>query len=225
MGVPRLGPTLAAAGCTALLAACSPLPGEPAAANQPAAVVGDLAALLSTAEKLTYSAEYQLTGGAEAHIAQAQQPRRMALRFPGGMLTLTPAGLTDCTTRARRTACTRRAPARSTGLAGDVDQFADSRPRGIVPPETVVRLLTAAAADPDAVTRQYDTTIAGQHAGCVQVTRPAGAFDACVTTDGILGSFTGRVGGIEVDASLTRYRDIVDADAFDLPPGATVSRR
>lgn len=216
-----LAPLLLLGGCA--LSGCTPLPGEPAAANQPATVVSDLATLLSGAAKLTYSADYQLAGGANARIAQAQQPRRMVLTFPGGQLTMTPETITDCATRSSRTACTRTA--RSGTAVDGADPLATVHPRGIVPPETVVRLLTAAAIDPDAVTEQYDTTIAGQHAACVKVAQNTGDFATCVTTDGILGSFAGRVDGTEVDASLTRYRDTVDLAAFDLPRGATVVAR
>ena len=226
MRVPRLGGALFAPVLLLLagVAGCTPLPGEPAAANQPADVVSDLATLLTGAAKLTYSADYQVAGGAAASIAQAQGPRRMVLRFPGGLLLLTPQGITDCTTKARRTACTRRAGSPSTTVDG-ADPLAGVRLRGMVPPETVVRLLTAAATDPDALTEQSDTTIAGEHAGCVKVAQPAGEFAACVTTDGILGSFTGRVNGAGVDATLTRLRGTVDRAAFDLPRGATVVTR
>ena len=98
-----------------------------------------------------------------------------------------------------------------------------------MPPALVISLLTAAGLDADAVIEQKDTTIAGEHATCVSVeavdNAPASAFNACVTTAGVLGSFSGTVNGSEVDMTMTRYGDTVAPYAFSLPAGATVVDR
>jgi hypothetical protein len=52
---------------------------------------------------------------------------------------------------------------------------------------------------------------------------PASSFDACITTAGVLGSFTGVVNGSPVELALTRFTDTVTDDAFDLPVGARVA--
>jgi hypothetical protein len=49
---------------------------------------------------------------------------------------------------------------------------------------------------------------------------PAGAFSTCITSDGIVGSFTGTLNGTAVDVALTNYNDQVTGDAFDPPPAA-----
>ena len=41
-----------------------------------------------------------------------------------------------------------------------------------------------------------------------------------MTTDGLLGSFTGTVGTANVDIALDHYLLTVTSDAFALPPGA-----
>ena len=87
-------------------------------------------------------------------------------------------------------------------------------------------LLTATALDSGALVTTRDTTVAGENATCVRVSgaqrAAASEFEVCVTTDGLLGSFTGQVSGSQIDASLDRYDPDVAADAFDLPAGARV---
>ena len=46
------------------------------------------------------------------------------------------------------------------------------------------------------------------------------AFSACVTSDGLLGKFTGEVGGQHLDLELIRYLLSTDPTAFDEPRGA-----
>ena len=94
----------------------------------------------------------------------------------------------------------------------------------------VIGLLTSAALDPAAAITQTDSTIAGRHATCVEV-RPGSTeegtapFQTCVTSDGVLGSFTGTVEGTRVDLALTRYRDSVESSVFELPADAKVVDR
>ena len=187
-------------------------------------LVNDLAARLDRALELTYSADYQLPGGQTATIAQAQDPARSAYTWPGGKLTVTPEATTRCETPASRATCTLEAPP-APNAKPTVAMFAEAKQRGLITPPIVVGLLTAAALDPNAVINQSDTTLAGHHATCVDVDQSAGDFTACVTTEGVLGSFTGKVDGRQVELALSRYRDTVDATAFDLPPGAGVVDR
>jgi hypothetical protein len=185
-------------------------------------LVNELSARLSAAEQLTYSADYRLSGGRSASIARSQNPARAAYTYPGGKLIVT----ADATTECRGTAC-RRTPPPSPSANPTASLFTDPGAQGLVPPTVVVGLLTAAALDADAVIDQEDTTVAGQHATCVDVraveNAAASSFNACITTAGVLGSFTGVVDGSPVELALTRYSDTVAADAFDLPKGARVS--
>ena len=70
---------------------------------------------------------------------------------------------------------------------------------------------------------------AGRHATCVRVENvdntPASRFDACITTEGVLGSFAGTLSGRPVDVALTRYRETVDGAAFAPPPAARLIDR
>ncbi|MFC6019481.1 hypothetical protein ACFP2T_25140 [Plantactinospora solaniradicis] len=191
-------------------------------------LVNDLAARLDRSNELTYSADYQLPGGKSASISQSQDPLRAAYAYPGGMLTVTSDATTACDTTGKKPTCTVTAPP-ATNTKPAIAVFTDMNKRGLVTPPVVIGLLTAAAIDPDAVIRQHDTTVAGRHATCVEVEQlsdaPTARFDACIISEGALGSFTGVLDGKELDVALSRYRDVVEGSAFDLPPGAGVVDR
>jgi hypothetical protein len=46
-------------------------------------------------------------------------------------------------------------------------------------------------------------------------------FSTCITSDGVLGSFTGQLGGKKIDVAMTGYADRVRSDAFDPSRNAT----
>jgi len=190
-------------------------------------LVNDLSARLSAAEELTYSADYQLPGGRTASMARAQDPPRSAYAYPGGKLIVTATETTECTGEGKTATCVvGPPPSPSANPTGGL--FTDPGARGLIPPMVVVTLLTAAALDPDAVIEQHDTTVAGEHATCLDVraveNAPASAFDACITTAGVLGSFSGVVNGNLVELTLNRYSETVEPGAFGLPTGAKVIR-
>ncbi len=193
-----------------------------------AGLVNDLATRLERADELTYTAEYQLPGGVLVTIAKAGAPARVAYTYPGGKFIVLPGATTDCQPVSAGTVCT-QAPVASpepdlpAGFAGALQD------RGIVTSSVVIGLLNATALDSDATVEQRDTTIAGQHATCLRVeavdNAAASTFEACVTTDGVLGSFSGTVNGIRVDLAMTSYRGTVAADAFEPPAGARLVGR
>ncbi|MET8088929.1 hypothetical protein [Micromonospora sp. NPDC005220] len=187
-------------------------------------LVNDLAARLDRALELTYSADYQLPGGQRASIVQAQDPARSTYTYPGGQLTVTPEAITRCTTAGARPECTLIAPP-TPGSKPTVTLFGEANRQGLVTPPVVVGLLTAAALDPQAVIKQSDTTVAGHHAACVAVESSSGDFTTCVTTEGVLGSFTGPVDGKPMELALSDYSTTVDENAFDPPAGAGVIDR
>jgi hypothetical protein len=191
-------------------------------------LVNELSARLSAAEGLTYSADYQLPEGRSASIARAQKPPRAAYVYPEGELIVTEEATTECQGTGRAVTCQiTLPPSPSANPSGQL--FAHPGQYGMIPPTVAVTLLTAAALDPDAVINQHDTTVAGEHATCVDVqaveNADASAFNACITTTGVLGSFSGTVNGKRVELTLTRYRDTVDAGAFDPPAGAKLDDR
>jgi hypothetical protein len=203
-----------------LLVAAMPLAGCAEFDNAAAAqgltrsdLVGQLAAQLRGSASLTYWARYQLAGGRTGTIAQAQNPLRSAYRYPGGVVLLAPAATTRCVgKRCATTAALRPASPPPAGL------FADAEKAGLAVPAAVQNLLNAARLDPDVVVDQHDTTVAGRHATCLNLRNvdkaEAGAFGTCITSDGVVGSFTGTLSGTRIDVALTEYADQAPTDAF-----------
>ncbi|GAA0383825.1 hypothetical protein GCM10009541_28130 [Micromonospora gifhornensis] len=185
-------------------------------------IVNDLAARMNRALELTYSAEYQLGGGRTALIAQ--DPDRSAYEWPGGKLTATAEATARCDTEGKRTVCTLHAPPAADSNPSTVVYAAAER-EGLVTPPMVMGLLTAAGLDPGAVITQSGTTVAGLLATCVEVQQAVENFSACVTGEGALGSFTGRVDGEPVELALSRFQEQVDGATFELPQGAGIVDR
>ncbi|MFR9776285.1 hypothetical protein ACL02O_09500 [Micromonospora sp. MS34] len=187
-------------------------------------LVNDLAARIDRSLEQTWSADYQLAGGRSVSIAQTTKPLQSSYTWPDGKITVTQQAVTRCANAAGRTTCTVSPPVLTAGKPS-VIVYTEARKQGLVTPPAVIRLLTAAALDPAAVIDQSDTTLAGHHATCVDVTRSGDRFNACVTTEGVLGSFTGTLDGKPAELTLSRYTDTVEATAFDVPPGAGVIDR
>jgi hypothetical protein len=191
-------------------------------------LVSDLATQLQHSAALTYSAVYQLSGGATATMVQAQQPPRSAYLYPGGMVAVTADATTECRSGGKSLTCTMTAPPSSTDRPPPT-LFDGAGRQGMVTPALVLALLNAAALDADAVITQHDTTIAGRHATCVKVESvddaAASRFTACITTEGVLGSFTGMLDGALVDLAMTRYQETIDGGVFDPPSAAKIIDR
>jgi hypothetical protein len=207
----------------AALAGCGSI-GDAQQVIDRARLVNDLASRLDHASELTYTAEYQLPGGDRATIAQAQDPLRVAYTYSGGKYVTTKEATIDCQTAGSGTTCTLTAPPSpiANSQTGTQSRMLD---HGLVPPTTVIGLLTAASLSSNAVIEQHDTTIAGEHATCVEASGVENSettqFDACITTSGVLGSFQGALSGRSMDVGLIRYLPSVDENAFDPPADAT----
>ena len=217
------------AALTVAVALLAPVGCGRAAADEPE-LLNDLATRLDKAGDLTFTAEYRLDGGEEALIAQAQEPRRAAYVHPGGKAVFTETELAKCD--ANR--CTLLEPP-SPGTEPALDLLAatsgEGQPTptpspsthavaGLVAPSAAVRLVSTAMVDGATVTR-YQKTIAGESSTCVGVHGPTG-FTTCVTASGLLGSFTGTVGGRLYSFELTSYSATAEAATFDLPVGAEI---
>lgn len=187
-------------------------------------LVNDLAARMDRALERTWAAEYQLTGGGTASIAQTAKPLRSTYAWPGGKITVTQEAVTRCASTTARTSCTMSPPVLTAGKPS-VIVYDEARKQGLVTPPAVIRLLTAAALEPQAVIKQTDTTLAGHHATCIDVTDAGERFTACVTTEGVLGSFTGTLDGRAAELTMSRYTETVEAGAFAVPAGAGVVDR
>lgn len=184
-------------------------------------LITDLADQLAQAESLTFTAGYEVSGGGTVTVAQAQDPIRLALAYPGGKVVFTAEQITACATSTAATVCTLN-PASAAARAAALRTAAGQA--GLPAPDAVADLLGSAAADANAVVDRRDTTLAGRHATCVSVSGLTAVepFDACVTSDGVLASFAGTVDGHDVRVTLTSYRDGVGAGAFDPPAGAII---
>lgn len=209
------------AALTVVVALLAPAGCGRAAADEPE-LLNDLATRLDKAGDLTFTAEYRLDGGEEALIAQAQEPRRAAYVHPGGKAVFTETELAKCDA----SRCTLLAPP-SPGtepaldlLSATSDEKGSTAAPGLVAPSAAVRLVSTAMVDGATVTR-YRKTIAGESSTCVGVHGPTG-FTTCVTASGLLGSFTGTVGGRLYSFELTSYAPTAEAATFDLPAGAEI---
>ncbi|GAA3911576.1 hypothetical protein Aau02nite_05120 [Amorphoplanes auranticolor] len=210
----------------AATAGCSDLdePGQGLTRND---LVADLAAQMTSAADLTYEANYQLSGGEKATVAQTRKPARTAYVYPGGKVTVTADATTECRT-AKTTTCTLTAPATPASPA-PATVFAGAGQSGLIHPATVLALLNAAVLDNDVQVEQHDTTIAGRHATCVQLAgvddAAARDFTTCITNEGVLGSFDGILGRTRVEVAMTHYSEEVEEAMFELPKSAKLVDR
>jgi hypothetical protein len=208
---------LAASATLLVAAACGGVGSANAASIAHDDLVSELATQLMESATLSYTAAYQLAGGDEAQITQAQKPTRVAYTYPGGRLIRSPGVTTRCQGSLTSSKCVETTPdpadARSTGT--------------LTTPDAVLAMLNQAAIDPGAVAKQHDTTIAGHHATCLALTgvahTPTPDFTVCVTAEGALGSFTATMDGKQADLALTAYSDKPDLSAFDLPSTARIT--
>lgn len=219
---PALLVVLGLAACTAIgvAAACDNIAAANGATDNQE-FVQDIATRLKAASSTAYTAVYALGGGGTGTVAQLPATGQAAYTYPTGALLVASGRATLCTKSAdRRATCGSRASvvATSTDLARG----------GLVRTDSVISLLDASALDRNSVISEHDTTIAGTSATCVTVDSSADStdeYEACVTADGLLGSFSGQVSGAPVDIMMINFRKSVSSDEFALPtasqPAAT----
>lgn len=189
-------------------------------------LASDVAARLIAANASTYTAAYTLAGDAGATIAHEQVPIRIAYVYPKGRLLLAPDRTVQCLAQPhgvpQRCAIT-MAVARNAPLPTVLDIAIEKS--GLIRPDTVATLLTQASRNADAIISEHDTTVAGTNATCVSITGVpvANQFSTCVTSDGLLASFTGTRDGRPIDITLNRFTMATAAGVFDPPKGATIT--
>jgi outer membrane lipoprotein-sorting protein len=203
---------LAACGLIAVATGCNTI----AAANGAASneeFVQEIAARLKTTSSMAYTAVYALGAGGTATVAQLPATGQAAYTYPTGMTLVTSGKATVCTRAAGRKAiCGDRPSVLATS--------ADLARGGLVRVDSVVALLNASALNRNSVVSEHDTTIAGTSATCVTVNGGAsatGGYEACVTADGLLGSFSGAVNSVPVAIEMINFTKSVSSDEFDLP--------
>jgi hypothetical protein len=212
MAAALVGCVCAAAGCSAVAAA-----GESGGTQQ---FVDDIAARLSSASSLAYTAVYALPNGGTGTIAAQPATGQTAYTYPTGMTLVTSADATVCpsSTPGRTSTC-----AAYTSVDAASPDIANG---GLIRPESVVSMLSSAAQNRDAIIAEHDSTLAGTSATCVTVTAGEDSteqYDTCVTADGLLASFRGTWDGAAVDMTMVSFTKTVSPDAFRLPAHAKVA--
>ncbi len=202
---------LLAAGVLLAGAACTGVDQASASGVGTADAVAQLAGQLADSAALTYTATYRVAGGGTATVTRAQDPPRVAYRWPDGRLIVTPDGPIRCT--GTRT-CTITAP------GGPV--AAPPASSGVITSGAAQAMLRAAETQPALDISQRDTTLAARHVACLRV---RWSFEVCVTGDGILAAFTGTVAGTELEMTLTDLTSAAGDGDFRIPPGADVTDR
>jgi hypothetical protein len=175
--------------------------------------VQEIAARLNTASSTAYTAVYALAGGGTGTIAQLPATGQAAYTYPTGVLLVTSGKATLCTKVANR-------PVTCASRPSVVATSSDLARGGLVRTDSVISLLNASALDRNSVISEHDTTIAGTSATCVTVDSSADTtaeYEACVTADGLLGSFSGQISGASIDIMMINFRKSVSSDEFELP--------
>lgn len=203
---------VAACGLIAVATGCNTITAANGAASNEE-FVQEIAARLKTASSMAYTAVYALGGGGTATVAQLPATGQAAYKYPTGMTLVTSGKATVCTRVADRKAT---CGGRSSVLATSTDLARG----GLIRADSVVTLLSASALNRNSVVSEHDTTIAGTSATCVSVDGGAsttGGYEACVTADGLLGSFSGEIKGVPVAIMMINFRKSVSSDEFELP--------
>jgi hypothetical protein len=185
-------------------------------------LIGRLRARMTEPGATGYTATYQLAGGRIGEIVQRADSS--AYRHPDGVLILTATRTANCRGPLTGAVTCELGPAQPAAPAA---MFAPVTRRGLITAPVLIDLLQTAASRPTWLSEQHDSTISGLPATCVSIkpTDDSGAYTACVTTDGIIGSVAGRIAGLDIDQNLTDYADTAAADAFDIPAGASIANR
>ena len=197
-----------------------------------AQILSDFAERLGKAATLTYTAEYEVTGGEK--VTLVQQPPNAAFIGKDGRFIFTTEFVYLCSTERSVLTC-QKSPNRAVDVgAANTGFVAGATGPGFVTPEIAVGLIAAAALVPGAKVEQSNKTIAGQETLCAMATGLEAAaspgdkdapkdFSVCVTDAGILASFSGTsTSGEQAAIELTSYSASADASAFEPPAGAKI---
>lgn len=197
-----------------------------------AQVLSNFAERLGKASTLTYTAEYQVTGGST--VTLVQEPPNAAFLAGEGRLISTPDALYFCSTEMDNLTCQKSPNQAAAAGAADAGLVAGITGPGFVTPEIALGLVAAAAFVPNATVEESTRTIAGESALCANVTGLEAAaspgdtdapkdFSVCVTDAGILASFTGTdTSGESIAIELTKYSATADPSAFQPPADAQI---
>jgi hypothetical protein len=180
-------------------------------------LINDIASRLGTASAKSYTATYSLADDSQASVAHTHDPDATAFRYRDAMVVLTPDGATSCKTAIKPPPCTTTTGSTGEAALPAIDRTIEAG--GMIRPETVISKLTQMSLNADAILSETDRTVAATDETCVSISgvAPADQFTACVTTDGLLGAFTGSVNGTAIDIQLVQFTLSADETAFALP--------
>ena len=181
-------------------------------------LINDVAGRLATAAAESYTATYSLIDNSRVSVAHTHEPDMTAFRSSTAMILVLPDSATTCKIAGTVSGCTTTAGDTSeTALPATIDRTIEAD--GMIRPETVINKLTETALNADAILSENDRTVAGTAETCVSITGvpKVDRFTACVTTDGLLGAFTGTVDGVSVAEQLVQFTLTATPEAFALP--------
>jgi hypothetical protein len=194
-----------------------------------ATTLAELSELLEGAAQLSYTTEYEGTGG--VRVTLTQDPPNAAWRSGSQALIFTEEHLIICDDGQCQ-----RSPQRSSDVrAAEAGLIGGMMGPGFVTPEMALGLVALATFVPGANVDSSERTMAGQKSHCAEVTGldaadESGAseslrdFTICVTDRGILARFSGvSTAGEEVSVELVSFTELVDPAAFEPPAGAAVT--
>ncbi|GAA1794474.1 hypothetical protein GCM10009682_15300 [Luedemannella flava] len=199
------------------------------------ATLSDFADRLGKAQNLTYTAKYDIVGQGDdkARLTLAQEPPNTVFIGKNGRYLFTSEATYLCETGSGETTCT-RSPSAATAAGADGAALATAAGGTFVSPELALGLVLAASVVPGAKVSKSEKTIADQDALCADVTGLEAAaspgdtdavrdFSVCVTSDGVLASFSGSLSnGETTKVEMTSYQDSADAKLFEVPKGAKI---
>jgi hypothetical protein len=192
---------------------------------------------LGKAAQLTYTAEYAFTGAEGAtgttKVTLVQKPPNTAFISGSSRMIFTAEHLIMCDKQGGRVEC-QRTP-NPGGAVTDTGLVSGVAGPGFVTPELALGLVAAAALLPGTDVATSEKKIAGQDSLCANVTgieapQDEGPnqemlqdFSVCVTTAGVLASFSGTANtGDKVALELVSFSTKANAKAFAPPAGAKV---
>jgi hypothetical protein len=181
-------------------------------------LINDIANRLTSASGESYTATYALANDGTATLAHNHDANTTAFHYPSGMVVLTAGSVISCDIVGKRSTCTTTtAGTGANALPPAIDDAIEVG--GMIRPESVIARLAQTAVNADAILAESDRTVAGTDETCVSITGIAAAnqFTACVTSDGLLGAFTGTVNGQTINMRLVDFTLTVDPASFNTP--------
>jgi hypothetical protein len=186
-----------------------------------------LAAQLNNTHSVDFTAVYRTADGTEITLTNAHKPDRMAATTRDWTVIIDRTTVTECHRRGTTMSCTRRA-----GGGEPMWRFGEESSRvaavlgkydlGLVLAEDVAPLLWDVNRLPPETVSQRLAMVGNRAATCITVTRQTEPFEACVSEDGLLASFTGTLDGRPAGTTLIGYDPIAYANALQPPKNSVI---